>query len=160
MPPVDPELGYLEIAGVDGKTYKIEKEGQILVLHEINAKPLIDRGYAIVLHDYTKELEEKREKRAVQKLTEEEKKIWGKIREELKKPEWQKGVTTAKVAELVGEDESVVARILEKLEEDMVVSYTDAREDEMLAAYRDLEDPRFWFLGSSGLTSMSKRMNI
>ena len=51
MPPVDPELNYFEIAGVDGKTYKIEKEGQILILPEINARPLLDRCYAMILRE-------------------------------------------------------------------------------------------------------------
>lgn len=51
MPSVDPELGYLEIAGADGKTYKIEAEGQILTIPEINAKPLLDRGYAVRVFD-------------------------------------------------------------------------------------------------------------
>jgi hypothetical protein len=51
MPPHPPEIDYFEIAGVDGKTYRIEKEGQILKLPEINAKPLLDRGYAMKWSD-------------------------------------------------------------------------------------------------------------
>jgi len=54
VPPHPPECDCYEFVGVDGKTYRIEKEGQILLIPKLNAKPLLERSYVMISN--TKEM--------------------------------------------------------------------------------------------------------
>jgi len=45
LPPVG------EIVGVDGEVYHIEREGQVLKIPELNARPFLERGYAIIIKE-------------------------------------------------------------------------------------------------------------
>jgi hypothetical protein len=58
IPPYPPECDCYEFVGVDDKTYRIEKEGQILKIPELNAKPLLKRSYVMRISDKQKTQDE------------------------------------------------------------------------------------------------------